>query len=148
MKNSGLDFVDTRAKSSFDLSPSMLSRRLIGERIRLARKQRCWTQKVLANFLGVSFQQINKYEMGKNEVPLAVIDKLSQLFGVPHAWFFESLDKNRHRVKILDFETSGQKIPLEEIESLVDNFLAIKSTERRRAFLRFCRAMNAAEKER
>ena len=146
VKNSSLDFVGGRAKSSFDLPPGVSSRRLVGGRIRLARKQRGLTQKDLANSLGVSFQQINKYETGKNEVPVVVIDKLSQLFSVPHAWFFESLDRNRHRVKILDFETSGQKIPLEEIKSLVDNFRAIKSADHRRALLRFCRALSAAEK--
>ena len=48
-------------------------RKEFGARVKQLRKQRDWTQKELGNRIGVSYQQLNKYEGGTNAPPL---DKL------------------------------------------------------------------------
>ncbi len=48
-------------------------RKEFGDRIKQLRKQKGWIQKELANRVGVSYQQLNKYEGGTNTPPM---DKL------------------------------------------------------------------------
>ena len=48
----------------------------VGTRLKVLRKQKKWTQKDLANKVGIRFPQLNKYEGGLNAPPL---DKLVQI---------------------------------------------------------------------
>jgi len=45
-------------------------RRALGKRIKQLRKDKGWTQKELANRIGASYAQLNKYEAGQNTPPL------------------------------------------------------------------------------
>jgi len=62
---------------------------LVGERIRLLRKRRNMSQTDLGKALGVTFQQVQKYEKGKNrvgasrlhQVALALNVSVTELFG-------------------------------------------------------------------
>ncbi len=54
----------------------------IGERLKQIRKQKNMTQDFLAEKLGVSFQQIQKYENGKNRISFSSMVELSQLLKV------------------------------------------------------------------
>jgi len=47
------------------------------------RKQRQFTQRQLADKIGLSVEQIKKYEAGKSQPTLDVIKRLSQTLGVP-----------------------------------------------------------------
>lgn len=61
---------------------------LVGMRIRLRRKMRGMTQEALARQLGISFQQIQKYEKGANRVSSSRMQMLSAALGVPVTYFF------------------------------------------------------------
>jgi transcriptional regulator with XRE-family HTH domain len=54
----------------------------LGRRIGEVRLQRGWTQHDLGAKLGVSGQQIQKYEIGQNAVPLHRLLDLAKIFGV------------------------------------------------------------------
>lgn len=54
-------------------------RKALGQRIKQLRKDKTWTQKELANQIGISHAQLNKYESGQNTPPL---DKLMMLADV------------------------------------------------------------------
>jgi transcriptional regulator with XRE-family HTH domain len=56
--------------------------KVIGERIRTQRLIKGITQADLGNVLGVSFQQIQKYEQGKNRVSSTRIGQLAKALGV------------------------------------------------------------------
>lgn len=60
----------TQTKSTIDCH--------IGDKIRLLRKERGWSQKQLALELGISFQQLQKYESGENRMSAARLWELSQ----------------------------------------------------------------------
>jgi transcriptional regulator with XRE-family HTH domain len=64
----------------------------VGRRLRERRVQRGLSLAALAEALGVSTQQLRKYEAGVNGVPAARLPDLGLLLGVPPAWFFEELD--------------------------------------------------------
>ncbi|MGC4087273.1 MAG: helix-turn-helix transcriptional regulator [Polyangiaceae bacterium] len=63
--------------------------RQIGQRIRLARVGKGWSMGTLGELLGVSYQQVQKYELGRNTVSPAKLLALSEVFGVPVAYFFD-----------------------------------------------------------
>ena len=62
--------------------------RLVGERIRVARKLQGISQTKLAATLGLSFQQVQKYEKGTNRIPPSRLTIVAEQLGKPVAWFF------------------------------------------------------------
>jgi len=63
----------------------------VGARLRLGRKMRDVPQRVLADALGISFQQVQKYERGTNRISASVLLALARLLKLEIAWFFEGL---------------------------------------------------------
>ncbi len=63
----------------------------VGKKIRQARLVRGLTQSGVAKQLGLSFQQLQKYETGFNRVSASKLFELSQLLDVTPSYFFEGL---------------------------------------------------------
>ncbi|PHZ86659.1 helix-turn-helix domain-containing protein [Paremcibacter congregatus] len=61
----------------------------VGSRIFLMRKIRKLTQSKLGHELNVTFQQIQKYEQGKNRVSASRLYQLSQILKTPITFFFD-----------------------------------------------------------
>jgi len=61
---------------------------LIGQRIKKARKQRKFSQKKLGSKVGVSYQQIQKIESGKNQTPAIRLLQISIILGKPLDYFY------------------------------------------------------------
>jgi transcriptional regulator with XRE-family HTH domain len=61
----------------------------IGARVRAARDAAGLSQSVLAAGLGISFQQIQKYEKGRNRFSASALQRVADLLGVPVAQFFD-----------------------------------------------------------
>jgi transcriptional regulator with XRE-family HTH domain len=62
----------------------------IGERIKEARIAASLSQKDLADMLGVSYQQIQKYESGHNRISGASMGRLVTALNRPFSYFFPS----------------------------------------------------------
>jgi transcriptional regulator with XRE-family HTH domain len=60
----------------------------VGHRIRIERLSRGLSQTALANQLGVTFQQVQKYEKGVNRVGAGRLTKIAEVLGVPVGSFF------------------------------------------------------------
>jgi transcriptional regulator with XRE-family HTH domain len=69
--------------------PSIIDRD-IARRLRLARIAAGVTQEDAASHVGVTFQQVQKYEAGTNRVSAGCLALLAQVYGRPVGWFFES----------------------------------------------------------
>ena len=63
--------------------------KLVGERIRVARIQAGLSQDDLANKIGVSYQQVQKYETGSNRVSAGRLYQISTFLAVNVGFFFE-----------------------------------------------------------
>jgi len=66
----------------------------VGNRIRLRRSILGWSQEKLANMLGLTFQQVQKYERGSNRVGASRLWDIGNVMNVPINFFFEDMDKN------------------------------------------------------
>ena len=62
------------------------------------------SQAELAAALGVTFQQIQKYEIGETRISASRIFELSKIFCVPIAWFYHDLEATTSAAKDLRIE--------------------------------------------
>ncbi len=67
---------------------------LVGKKIRLKRKMLKMSQKTLGDALGVSFQQIQKYENGLNRVSAGRLMHIANILHVPIAFFMRRSCQN------------------------------------------------------
>ena len=58
--------------------------KIVGLNIRDQRRKRKWTQTQLAEKLGITFQQIGKYEKGQNGLSAIRLLQISKQFDVPN----------------------------------------------------------------
>lgn len=63
----------------------------VGAQVRRFRKQAGMSQQVLAARLGLTFQQVQKYERGTNRVSASKLFETAGILGVPVQAFFEGL---------------------------------------------------------
>lgn len=61
----------------------------IGNRVRTARKSRHISQTALADALGITFQQLQKYENGSNRISAGRLYETAHVLRLPIAYFFE-----------------------------------------------------------
>jgi transcriptional regulator with XRE-family HTH domain len=61
----------------------------VGSRIRLRRNLLGMSQEKLGEQLGITFQQIQKYEKGTNRVGASRLQAIATILGVPVSFFFE-----------------------------------------------------------
>ena len=64
----------------------------VGKMLRAIRKSKGVSQEALADALGISFQQVQKYELGANRVSASKMFGAAQFLGVAPAAFFEGLE--------------------------------------------------------
>ena len=64
----------------------------VGERIRSRRAELGLTQEQLASALGISYQQVQKYETGANRVSAGRLYEVAMRLGMDVSYFFEGLE--------------------------------------------------------
>lgn len=65
----------------------------VGKRLRLRRTMMGLSQEALAKAVGITFQQVQKYEKGVNAMNANRLHEFSQFMHIPIAYFFEGLDQ-------------------------------------------------------
>jgi transcriptional regulator with XRE-family HTH domain len=84
---------------------------LVGSRIRRYRKGRKMSQAQLGKKLGVTFQQVQKYENGKNRVGASRLQMISTALDVPVGQFFtDDAAMSRTSAKPLAFDPQALRL--------------------------------------
>lgn len=65
----------------------------VGKRLRMRRTILGMSQESIGNAIGVTFQQIQKYERGINRMGSSRLYDFARLLGVPVSYFFEGYDE-------------------------------------------------------
>lgn len=68
--------------------------RHVGRRVRMRRLMLHVSQTQLGDALGVTFQQVQKYEKGVNRISASRLQRLSAVLKVPVSFFFEGTSDN------------------------------------------------------
>ncbi|HAU29268.1 MAG TPA: transcriptional regulator [Rhodospirillaceae bacterium] len=97
----------------------------VGARVRLRRTLLGMSQEKLGNALGLTFQQVQKYERGANRIGSSRLFDLSHVLDVPISYFFEDMPSvNMHAGAIgmsenqEPFKASGSPDPMTKRETL------------------------------
>lgn len=69
----------------------------VGARVRMRRVLLGMSQEKLGESLGITFQQVQKYEKGTNRIGASRLFKISQVLGVPVSYFYEELAGNSEK---------------------------------------------------
>ena len=111
----------------------------VGLRLRTLRKQRGMSQEALGKALGITFQQIQKYERGTNRISASMLVKAARSLGVsPNALLPEEGDPTPRSPAVLTLLAQ-----MRGVEELVEAYARIKSPRLRRAVLSLARSLAA-----
>jgi transcriptional regulator with XRE-family HTH domain len=61
----------------------------VGKRVAELRRVRGISQTVLAGIIGITFQQIHKYEKSLNRISVSRLHEIATALNKPIAWFFD-----------------------------------------------------------
>jgi transcriptional regulator with XRE-family HTH domain len=90
----------------------------VGQRIRLKRSLLQFSQEELARQLGITFQQVQKYEKGTNRVSASRLFEIAAVLNEPISFFFPEA---RHNDDVYDLVDDQQMV------SLLRSFATINS---------------------
>jgi transcriptional regulator with XRE-family HTH domain len=71
-------------------SPNAIDKH-VGRRVRIRRMMIAMSQEKLGDALGLTFQQVQKYEKGTNRIGASRLQHICQILQVPVAFFFEGI---------------------------------------------------------
>jgi transcriptional regulator with XRE-family HTH domain len=108
--------------------------KLVGVRVRMRRLTLDMSQQKLAADLGVSFQQVQKYEKGVNRIGAGRLQQIADVLRVPITFFYEALPTLRQSKSalpsyIFDFLGSGDGLALAEA------FMSVRDARQRRCIV-------------
>ncbi|QCM13743.1 helix-turn-helix transcriptional regulator (plasmid) [Agrobacterium tumefaciens] len=112
----------------------------VGARIRLHRTRLGFSQSKLAEQLGVTFQQVQKYEKGVNRVGASRLQAIAAVFDVPVASFFEDSASMESQGKAPENDFT-QFLQTPEAIALNTAFAKIENSEVRRKVLSMVRSI-------
>ncbi len=103
----------------------------VGRRVRMRRMLIGMSQTELAERLGLTFQQIQKYEKGMNRIGASRMFEIGQVLGVSPAYFFEGLE-GESMGEAADVASEEDLVSLEALQAIATR----QGIELNRAFLK------------
>jgi len=92
----------------------------VGRNVRIWRMARGMSQAQLASRLGVTFQQLQKYEVGANRIGTGRLVKVAGVLGIPIATLFEGADTDPSR-SLLALVADARAFRLAQAFAVIDN---------------------------
>jgi transcriptional regulator with XRE-family HTH domain len=130
------------AETTSDQGPHFVDKH-VGERLRRRRKDLNLSQEELANSVGLTFQQIQKYERGSNRVSASKLYQMAQTLQASVGYFFEGLANPVRGVSEGEDAQFDHEMPLTpEQRELVNLFDRIDSRKIRKVVLNLVRTIH------
>jgi transcriptional regulator with XRE-family HTH domain len=92
----------------------------VGRNVRIWRMARGLSQAQLASRLGVTFQQLQKYEVGANRIGTGRLVKVAAVLGIPIATLFDGADTDPSR-SLLALVADARAFRLAQAFAAIDN---------------------------
>jgi transcriptional regulator with XRE-family HTH domain len=118
----------------------------VGSRVRLRRTLLGMSQEKLGDAIGLTFQQVQKYERGANRIGASRLYDLARVLDVPVAYFFEELSDGSATAGTGDHATEPfQSNPMMKRETLelVRAYLRITDPQIKRRLFELAKALAA-----
>lgn len=127
----------------------------IGEKMRIRRSMLGLTQDELAKEMGITFQQVQKYEVGRNKLSSSRLWDLSRILKVPMSYFFEDVidalmdeDSFAEKKDSLFVQEDGESLGLatsifqkKDMIEMIRNFSKIENEDIRKNILELIKSL-------
>lgn len=120
----------------------------VGARVRMRRVLIGMSQEKLGERLGLTFQQVQKYEKGTNRIGASRLQQISEILGVPPSFFFEGAEPAASGGGFAEASSSAYVVDfLSTVEGLQLNkaFVRIQDPRVRRKIVELVRALGGDE---
>jgi len=124
----------------------------VGSRLRMRRSLLGISQNKMGSLIGVTFQQIQKYEKGVNRIGSSRLYQISKILLIPVSYFFDGYDEteegaNSGMVKVSEREESFRYEDLDnkEIAQLIKNFIRISNPLVRKSVISLAKSLAVKE---
>ena len=91
----------------------------VGNRVRIRRMLIGMSQERLGDLLGLTFQQVQKYEKGVNRIGAGRLFEVSRILNVPVDFFYEGVERRspasanpKRAPPVMEFVSSGEGLQL------------------------------------
>ncbi|MEL6664603.1 MAG: helix-turn-helix transcriptional regulator [Henriciella sp.] len=122
--------------------------RIVGQRLRWRRRELKLTQEQLGEKLGLTFQQVQKYEKGVNRISAGRLFEMAQVLGITITYFYEGVDDLLEEPGMLSVHEDDHppSLPVLDGEAmeLIKAFQQIGDKSLRRSLLETIRAAAAS----
>lgn len=124
----------------------------VGKRLRVRRSLLGLSQEKLAESIGLTFQQVQKYEKGLNRISAGRLFELGKILGVPVSYFFDQFESPSKPKAPSSLMPGFGESPQEEIAgddmmhsketmNLLRSYYAITDAELRKDIMKFIKSM-------
>jgi len=120
----------------------------IGGRVRMRRVSIGMSQEKLGDMLGLTFQQVQKYEKGMNRISVARLVEIARILGVDIDFFFDGIKPRKGEAGFADSSAPGyvaDMMSTPEGLQLVRHFTGIKNPKVRKSIVQLVASLAAQE---
>lgn len=103
----------------------------VGSRVRMRRMMLSMSQEKLGDGLGLTFQQVQKYEKGTNRIGASRLQQIANILQVPVAFFFEGIKT----MQMPNHDYINSFLSSKDGLSLSKSFMKIKDAKVRRSIV-------------
>ena len=120
----------------------------VGSQVRARRQALGMSQSKLADAVGLTFQQIQKYEKGANRIGASRLQQFSNILGVPVKFFFQdsSSSPSQRKMKSADPAIThvSEFIASEDGRNFMKAYMKIRDAKLKRAIATFVEELAAS----
>ncbi len=120
----------------------------VGKRLRLRRSLLNISQEKLADSVGITFQQLQKYERSTNRITAGRLHQFAGVLGVPIQYFFDDYGDAGKRARSHGFSDTSQEsfasedqLHSRETLDLLRLYYSVKDEEKRKKLMKTIRSM-------
>ena len=120
----------------------------IGSRVRMRRISIGMSQEKLGDMLGLTFQQVQKYEKGMNRISVARLVDIAKILGVDIHFFFNGIKSGKADAGFAEEETPpyvADMMSTPEGLQLIRTFSSIKSPKIRKSIVQLVSTLASQE---
>jgi len=118
--------------------------RHVGRRLRYRRLMMDYSQTYLAEQVGLSFQQFQKYEKGANRISASKLHEFAQILEVPVSYFFEDMPtKIKEAAQTTEPSIADEENPFSEpeVREFIQAYQKISSNNLRKSIFQAVKAV-------
>jgi transcriptional regulator with XRE-family HTH domain len=117
---------------------------LVGSRVRMRRLMLKMSQDKLAGELGLSFQQVQKYELGVTRISASRLQQIAEILKAPVSFFYEGdsdITESRDIGNVREFTSSVEGL------ALMEAFMSVKRKKLRQTIVDLVKGIAAEQQK-